>query len=303
LNHDFDEVYEYDAIDRLISSARADDFDQSWTLDALGNFAEFDDDGQSQTRTHNPVNEITGITDGWMTPTYDAAGNMISGPRPGDETTRVHYVYDAWNRLVIVKADDSGDPGDTLAEYQYDGTNRRIQKNVSEPGGGPSDVHYFYNHNWQLLEERFLDGQGAAVASNRYIWSPRYIGERPSVPCRIWGGANGRELARGGRVAWGVGCRRSGVVARCFVGRSGMAARHRQARGDGCCPWRRRGRRDPPERRAGIVLADHTPSAGGSGKFRREPARWACADRQAGLSRIGQVHRRWWPRRGSEFRA
>ena len=32
---------------------------------------------------------------------------MISGPKPGDETTRVHYIYDAWNRLVEVRADSS----------------------------------------------------------------------------------------------------------------------------------------------------------------------------------------------------
>ena len=25
---------------------------------------------------------------------------MKSGPQPGNETTRVYYVYDAWNRLV-----------------------------------------------------------------------------------------------------------------------------------------------------------------------------------------------------------
>ena len=62
-----------------------------------------------------------------------------------------------------------------MAEYQYDGTNRRIQKNVTEAAGGPSEAHYFYNQNWQLLEERFVDGQGATIAFNRYVWSPRYI--------------------------------------------------------------------------------------------------------------------------------
>jgi len=100
---------------------------------------------------------------------------MISGPKPGSEMTRVHYIFDAWNRLVAVKADDSGAPGDTLAEYQYDGTHRRIQKVVTEDGGGPSQAHYFYNRSWQLLEERFVDGQGATVASSQYVWSPRYI--------------------------------------------------------------------------------------------------------------------------------
>jgi len=171
LNHDFDELYDYDGIDRLISSTRADDFDQSWTLDGLGNFAEFDDDGDTQTRTVNGVNEIAGITGGWITPSYDAAGNMISGPKPGDETTRVHYVYDAWNRLVKVYDDDSGDPGNLIAEYEYDGTNRRIEKIVAST----SHAHYYFNHDWQLLEERFVDEEDELLAANQYVWSARYI--------------------------------------------------------------------------------------------------------------------------------
>jgi RHS repeat-associated protein len=171
LHSAFDEEYTYDSIDRLASATRADDFDQSWTLDGLGNFAEFDDDGESQTRTANGVNEITGITGGWISPSYDAAGNMISGPKPGDETTRVHYVYDAWNRLVKVYDDDSGDPGDLIAEYEYDGTNRRIEKEVT----GASHAHYYFNHDWQLLEERFVDEQDELLASNQYVWSARYI--------------------------------------------------------------------------------------------------------------------------------
>ena len=62
----FDEDYTYDGLDRLTDSERADDFDQSWALDGLGNFSTFDDDGTSQTRTANAVNEITGITGGWI---------------------------------------------------------------------------------------------------------------------------------------------------------------------------------------------------------------------------------------------
>jgi len=171
LNHDFDELYEYDGIDRLISSTRADDFDQSWTLDGLGNFAEFDDDGDTQTRTANAANEITNITGGWVTPTYDQAGNLIAGPKPGDGATQVHYVYDAWNRLVRVYDDDSGDPGNLIAEYEYDGTNRRIEKIVA----GTSHAHYYFNQDWQLLEERFVDEQDELLASSQYVWSARYI--------------------------------------------------------------------------------------------------------------------------------
>jgi len=178
LHSAFDEEYLYDDLDRLTDADRADAFDQSWGLDGLGNFSTFNDDGASQTRTVNGANEITAITGGWISPTYDRAGNMISAPKPGDETARVHYVYDAWNHLVKVYADDSqnpGTPGDLIAEYKYDGTNRRIEKEITEEGGGPTHVHYFYNHDWQMLEERFVDGEGDTVASNQYVWSARYI--------------------------------------------------------------------------------------------------------------------------------
>jgi hypothetical protein len=43
-----------------------------------------------------------------MEPAYDAGGNMIYAPRPGDEANAnagLLMVYDAWNRLVKVYAD------------------------------------------------------------------------------------------------------------------------------------------------------------------------------------------------------
>jgi hypothetical protein len=44
------------------------------------------------------ANQIETITGGWITPTYDDAGNMIYGPDPDQPTTAgFHYVYDAWN--------------------------------------------------------------------------------------------------------------------------------------------------------------------------------------------------------------
>ena len=140
-----------------------------------GNFSEFDDDGVSQSREVNQANEITDITGGWITPSYDRAGNMISGPKPGSETNRIHMIYDAWNRLVKVQADDSGDPGEVISQYEYNGTNRRIEKVVTEEGGGPTHVHYYYNHEWQMLEEQFVDNEGALLADNQYVWSLRYI--------------------------------------------------------------------------------------------------------------------------------
>lgn len=50
-----------------------------------------------------------------------------------------------------------------------------MEKEVTTAGGGPTHVHYYYNHDWQLLEECSVDGEGELTASNQYVWSPRYI--------------------------------------------------------------------------------------------------------------------------------
>ena len=100
------------------------------------------------------------------------AGNMISGPKPGDEAMPVHYTYDALYRLT-----------DT-AEYQYDGTGRRIVKGVDDDSDGSLDTftHFFHNRDNQVLETREGDDvSGAAPAAetlnpkHQSIWSPRYI--------------------------------------------------------------------------------------------------------------------------------
>jgi len=173
LNEDFSEAYTYDGLDRLIDTNRdAADF-QSWNLDQLGNWAGFTDQGSTQTRTHNAANEIGTISGqlDWIDPAYDSAGNMISGPKAGDEDTRLHFVYDAWNRMTEVRADDGGEPGDPVAAYEYDGANRRIEKTV---GSGESAVttDFLYNEQWQIVEVRQNDD---ADPLDQYVWDVRYI--------------------------------------------------------------------------------------------------------------------------------
>src|SRR5206468_9100827 len=132
VNHSFDELYHangasngYDGLDQLtdfrrgtLSDANSDGVldtvstasrTQSWDFDALGNFDSQTTDGTTQTRSANKLNEITSISSA-TTPTYDSNGSMT-----GDETGK-QFVFDAWNRLVVVK--DSG--GSTLATYRYD---------------------------------------------------------------------------------------------------------------------------------------------------------------------------------------
>lgn len=135
--------------------------------------------GTLQTRSTNAANEITSVSGSWVTPTYDAAGNMVSAPKAGAETTRLWYVYDAWNRQVIVKNDSSGSPGSTLATYSYDGLNRRITKAIA---GGDSFDDYF-NENWQRLESR---KNGDADPLDQFLWDLTYI----DTPVLRWHDAN-----------------------------------------------------------------------------------------------------------------
>jgi RHS repeat-associated protein len=182
---DLDELYNYDPLDRFTSTERGNlvftggipsiqssNFDQSWTLDGLGNFSEEDVNGVSQTRDVNAANEFVGST-GITTPTYDRAGNMIS-----DNTHK--YYYDAWNRLKCVTLLNEI----SLGYYAYDGLGRRIEKNdvTAEP------QHYYYNNNWQLLEVCRIAYIGDppyqnTVECTQYVWSSRYV-DSPIVRLR-----------------------------------------------------------------------------------------------------------------------
>jgi RHS repeat-associated protein len=162
-DHSLDETYEYNDLDELISTVRNNGFDQSWDLDSLGNWSEFDDDGSTQTRDVNEANEITS-TSGIATPTYDAAGNMIS-----DGT--LDYRYDAWNRQTAVNEMD-----DTpVASYYYDGINRRIKKVRYIAGPDIDQPEYYYNDKWQLLEVRDVAPYRGILHYDQYVWSARYI--------------------------------------------------------------------------------------------------------------------------------
>ena len=169
-----DEDYTYDGLNRLVDTNRNGTDLQSWNLDSLGNWSSFTDEGTTEERTFNAANEIQNISspavppEDAVSPEFDAAGNMISGPRPDDPLVRQHYIYDAWNRLVEVRADNpdnSGSPGDAIATFEYDGRNFRIGKTV----GGVLEAFY-YNEGQQLLETQ-VDG----AATEEYVWGNRYI--------------------------------------------------------------------------------------------------------------------------------
>ena len=142
---------------------------QKWSLDSLGNFSSVTTGSTTETRSVDPANEIQSISDA-AAPAYDLAGNMTTTPDPSDESAGLTCVYDAWNRLVQVS---SG--GTILAEYQYDGTGRRIVEFTNYTGSTPETVTYSYFSGQNAIETR----TGSATSSPtslgvqyQYVFSP-----------------------------------------------------------------------------------------------------------------------------------
>ena len=67
-----------------------------------------DDNDDDNDHTNAPSASAIGGTPNWVDPVHDAAGNMTKCPKPkvaneaADEASRLHLVYDAWNRLTKV---------------------------------------------------------------------------------------------------------------------------------------------------------------------------------------------------------
>jgi len=155
-------------------------FAQCWSLDATGNWMKYLEDTNgdgtwdlNQVRTANTVNEITDITEtagaSWVTPVYSRAGNMTTMPQPAAPASSYTATYDAWNRLVKI-----ADGANTVSEYQYDGTKRRVVQK-SYVSGTPSETrHLYYTEpsKWQVVEERV----GSSTDANlQFVWGQRYV--------------------------------------------------------------------------------------------------------------------------------
>jgi len=131
---------------------------EDWTLNQTGNWAGYDvaESGSpvlEQTRDNNKANEITEIdeTTGaeWVTPEWDARGNMITVPKPNSPASAFTCTWDVWNRLVEVKDGET-----VVATYGYDGTGRRIRKLLGADPENPDVTFDYYHTGYQVLEVR-----------------------------------------------------------------------------------------------------------------------------------------------------
>ncbi len=164
------ELYVYDEADRLIDFQRGTlngggtaitgtpTDTQAWTLDALGNWADFTQGGSSrgspeeQERTHRADNALTRIDIGenGTVLTYDPPGNLK------DDGTYL-CDYDCENRLTRVRTATT-QPA-VIGEYGYNALGWRVKKLVSNSGALNGTTHMIYNQSWQLLELRTGTGE------------------------------------------------------------------------------------------------------------------------------------------------
>ena len=185
MNPAVDSLFEYDGLNRLtefktgeLNTAgdmiAAASKTQMFDLDETGNFTDFTQIGMdpvTQSRTHNKVNEITEISEtagaSWATPAHDSVGNMSEIPQPSDLTSSYDATWDAWHRLVKLE-----DGGNTVAVYGYDGTNRRIIKQVYSTGSLDETRHIFYTPQSQAIEERVDSSIDAKI---QFVWNLGYV--------------------------------------------------------------------------------------------------------------------------------
>ena len=182
----FDELYAYDAMNQLVDMQRGKlnssknaiasgkNFAEQFAFDATGNFATYKQDAAgdgtfelNQARTHTKANEIATIAGASTYTANDANGNMTKVLKPSSWSAAFNLVYDAWNRLVTVK-----DTNNTtlIAEYRYDGTNRRVLKKTYTSGTLSETREFCFNRNWQCVEEYV-----GSTCDTRYVWGLRYI--------------------------------------------------------------------------------------------------------------------------------
>ena len=90
---------------------------------------------------------------------------MTTMPQPSAPSSSFTLKYDAWNRLVEVK-----DGSTVVQANEYDGLNRRIIRD--ETGGSGVLTHFYYNQQWQVLEERV----GTSTTANKqFVYHPHYV--------------------------------------------------------------------------------------------------------------------------------
>ncbi|MEX0727108.1 MAG: hypothetical protein WD065_12605 [Planctomycetaceae bacterium] len=105
---------------------------------------------------------------------------MTTMPQPADPTASYVGTYDAWNRLVKLV-----DGADTVSEYAYDGTRRRVIQKSYVSGVLDKIRHLYYTEpsKWQVIEER-VDSE--TTADKQFVLETRYADGLNQVVQKRW---------------------------------------------------------------------------------------------------------------------
>ena len=159
------EAYAYDGIHRLVDNKRGQvvgntvplpALSQGWTLDKVGNWTVWNNNGASETRTHNNHHALTSRSTVPLPQSYDANFNQT------DDGSAFTFVYDANDQLQQVKDRTTGAE---LARYRYDALGRRVDKSVPTAPPGAQVTRYYYADQ-RIIEER--NGSDAVQATYTY---------------------------------------------------------------------------------------------------------------------------------------
>ncbi len=175
-----DQQYNYDALSQVSDAARGclnaqgtaicgiPAAKESWDYDPTGNWRGYHQmaDGTStldQGRIHDRGNRMTQIEDNPNNMILDRVGRMrqMAPDASGDWDGKLEITWDAWSRITRVKNN-----GAVVGEYAYDGTHRRITREVDGEA-----LHSYYNDAWRPVEER---KDAETTASISYLWGARH---------------------------------------------------------------------------------------------------------------------------------
>jgi RHS repeat-associated protein len=153
-------TYYYDTSQRFTKMERGTiggtpSFYQGYTLDALANWSSFNNNGSSESRTHNLMNAVT--VRGSTSLTYDSNGNLTND---GNQK----YIWDSLNRLAEVR--DSSN--NMICDYYYNADNLRVEKHHA----GGSKEQFYYNGATVLVET-----DGSQNKGREYVNGSQYIDE------------------------------------------------------------------------------------------------------------------------------
>jgi RHS repeat-associated protein len=153
------QTYSYDDEDRLASFNRNNGDNQTWNLSLVGDWNQFNNNGNVENRTHNAVHEITTVDANPLA--HDLKGNLTQNKN--GQT----YAWDIENRLTTATVPAGCPEGVTGTHtYTYDALGRRVSKTV----GGNTTV--FVSDGMQEIAEYVNGAFSQSYVYGSYIDEP-----------------------------------------------------------------------------------------------------------------------------------